>query len=59
MDELHDLQLMLSGHVPIIAIETLEEPRLLQQLTRLGLRLPRPMFQWSVTEGISPLGPRI
>ena len=56
MDELHDLQLMLSGHVPIIAIETLEEPRLLQQLTRLGLRLPHPMYQWSLTEGISPLG---
>ncbi|MGD8310743.1 MAG: AAA family ATPase [Chromatiales bacterium] len=55
MTDLHDLELTLLSHTPILAIETLEEPRLLQMLSRLGLRLPHPLFQWTVTDGLRRL----
>lgn len=55
MQELHDLELVLSSHTPIVTIESLEETRLLQLFTRLGLRLGQPVFQWSVTEGLKRL----
>ena len=55
MKERNDLELMLRSQVPIISIETLEEPRLLQLLTRLSLHLHPPLFQWSVTDGIRRL----
>ncbi len=55
MKELHDLELILTSHTPVIVIESLEEIRVTQLLTRLGLRLNYPMFQWSVTEGLRRL----
>lgn len=55
MKELHDLELILTSHTPIIVIESLEEVRVTQMLTRLGLRLNHPMFQWTVTEGLRRL----
>ncbi|MES9911283.1 MAG: AAA family ATPase [Candidatus Sedimenticola sp. 4PFRAG1] len=55
MKELHDLELVLNSHTPIVAIETIEEPRVLQLFTRLAMRLGQPMFQWSVTEGLKRL----
>ena len=55
MNDLHDLKLMLGAHTPIIVIESLEELRLLQFLTRASPDLPFPLFKWSVTEGLSRL----
>lgn len=55
MKEQRDLELVLTSHTPIVAIESLEEPRVLQLFTRLGIRLNQPMFQWSVTEGLKRL----
>ncbi len=55
MKERNDLELMLHSQVPIISIETLEEPRLLQLLTRLSMRLQAPLYQWSITNGIRRL----
>jgi hypothetical protein len=55
MKELHDLELVLKSHTPIIVIESLEEVRLVQLLARLGLRLSHPVFQWTVTEGLKRL----
>jgi SpoVK/Ycf46/Vps4 family AAA+-type ATPase len=52
MPELHDLELLLRAPTPIIIIESLEEPRILQLFNRLALRLGMPVSQWSVTEGI-------
>jgi SpoVK/Ycf46/Vps4 family AAA+-type ATPase len=52
MKELHDLELILGSRTPILAIESLEEPRVLQLFTRLGLRLEYPVFCWSVTDGL-------
>ncbi|MEJ1382208.1 MAG: AAA family ATPase [Candidatus Sedimenticola sp. (ex Thyasira tokunagai)] len=55
MEELHDLELLLSSRTPIIIIESLEELRLLELFARIGLRLDYPMFQWTVTEGLKRL----
>ncbi len=55
MKELHDLELVLNAATPIIMIDTLEEVRAIQLMTRLGLRIGHPMFQWAVTEGLKRL----
>jgi len=52
MPELNDLELLLRSQTPIVVIESLEEPRILQLFTRLGLRLGQAVFQWSITEGL-------
>ena len=55
MPEQNDLELLLRSQTPIVVIESLEEPRILQLFTRLGLRLGQAVFQWSVTEGLKRL----
>ncbi len=55
MKELRDLELTLSSQTPILAIESLEERRLLEMLTRLSMRLTYPFFQWTVTDGVRRL----
>ena len=55
MQDLHDLELVLLSRNPILVIESLEEPRVVQLFARLGLRLGHPIFQWSVTEGLKRL----
>ncbi|MCP3871153.1 MAG: AAA family ATPase [Gammaproteobacteria bacterium] len=56
MQDLHDFELVLISRNPILVIESLEEPRVVQLLTRLAMRLNHPMFQWSVSEGLKRLG---
>ncbi|MEJ2528707.1 MAG: AAA family ATPase [Gammaproteobacteria bacterium] len=55
MKELHDLELTLNSRTPIIVIESQEELRIIQLLTQLGMRLPHPLFRWSVTDGLQRL----
>lgn len=55
MQDLRDLELMLTSEIPILYVETLEEPRVIQLLTRLGIKLGLAMFQWTLTEGIKHL----
>lgn len=52
MQELHDLELLLKSHTPILIIESLEEPRIVQLFARLALRQTVPTFQWTVTDGL-------
>lgn len=52
MPELNDLELLLRSRTPIVVIESLEEPRLLQLFTRLGLQLGVVVFRWTITEGL-------
>lgn len=55
MKELHDLELVLTSRTPIVVIESLEEVRVVQLFTRLGLRLGQPMFRWTITDGLKRL----
>ena len=52
MNDLHDLELMLRSETPILLIESLEEQRILQLFTRLGLKLGEPVFCWTLTDGL-------
>ncbi len=52
MKDLHDLELLLRSDTPILLIETLEEPRLVDLVSRLAVRLTEPAFCWTLTEGL-------
>ncbi|MGD8514193.1 MAG: AAA family ATPase [Granulosicoccaceae bacterium] len=52
MNNNHDLELILKSHIPIVVIETHEEKRVLNMLTQLSVSLFKPLFHWTVTEGL-------
>ncbi len=52
MPDMHDLEIMLGSRLPVLVIETFEEPRALELVCRAGLGLGKPVFNWSVTEGL-------
>lgn len=53
MSDLKDLELIFLSRVPIIVIQTHEELRVLDMLKKLILRLNKPLFSWTVTQGLS------
>ena len=59
MSDRHDLELLLNSRVPIVVIQTADETRLLQLLTELAIDSAaadyRPLFRWSVTDGLQRL----
>ncbi|MBD3646884.1 MAG: ATPase, partial [Pseudomonadales bacterium] len=54
--DLNDLSLLLDSRVPILVIESWEEPRVLEMITRLAVNKTLPLYCWSVTEGLQRLG---
>ncbi len=52
MSEGHDLELLLRSHLPLIVIESSEETRLIQLLTTVAVKQFRPLFRWSITDGL-------
>jgi len=52
MDDAHDLELLLRSRVPLILAETPEEQRLIALFQRRVPALGRPLFRWSVAEGL-------
>jgi hypothetical protein len=55
MHEFDDLRVLLQAHSPLIVIESYEEPRALLLIKRLAINLMRPLFKWSITEGLQRL----
>ena len=59
MSDGHDLEIILRSGIPIVVIETPEEDRFLELLTRIAVQSPttdyRPLFRWSVTDGLQRL----
>ncbi|MDP5143507.1 AAA family ATPase [Rheinheimera baltica] len=55
MHELEDLRVLVQAHSPLIVIESYEEPRALLLIKRLAINLMRPVFKWSITEGLHRL----
>jgi SpoVK/Ycf46/Vps4 family AAA+-type ATPase len=55
MTENNDLDLLVRGHTPIIAIESIEEHRVLEYLLNTPIKSNTPLFKWSVTEGLERL----
>jgi SpoVK/Ycf46/Vps4 family AAA+-type ATPase len=55
MQNLKDLEILLGSSVPIIVIESHEEDRLIELFNRLIKNIPKPLFLWTVTEGLQRL----
>lgn len=53
--DLDDLKAMLASSTPIIIIETHEEERILGLFKRLVFSARKPLFRWTVTEGLKRL----
>ncbi|NNG14093.1 MAG: AAA family ATPase, partial [Gammaproteobacteria bacterium] len=49
----HDLELLLTSHIPLTVVETHEERRVMQMLNRLAVKIAKPLFQWTITEGLA------
>ncbi len=56
MSDTHDLGLMISSRVPLVVVRSREEQRVLQAVTRLGMRRDLGMYAWTVTDGVRGLG---
>jgi|TARA_B100002003_G_scaffold251995_1_gene299975 SpoVK/Ycf46/Vps4 family AAA+-type ATPase len=54
--DLNDLGLLLDSKVPLLVIESFEEPRVLEMITRLAVKRASPLYAWSITEGLNRLG---
>jgi len=55
MQDLHDLDIVVRSAVPIVVIETHEERRVMDLFRRLVQRTPKPLFHWTITEGLQRL----
>jgi hypothetical protein len=59
MNDRRDLELVLGSRVPIVVIQTTDEARLLALLADIATSRPahsyRPLFRWSVTDGLQRL----
>ncbi len=52
MRDLHDLELLVKSRIPIIIIESQEEARVVDMCARMISRLAKPLYKWTVTEGL-------
>ncbi|MCL7960001.1 MAG: AAA family ATPase [marine benthic group bacterium] len=51
-DSARDLELLIRSRYPVVAVDTLEEDRLLELLGRVARRLDVPLYTWSRTQGL-------
>ncbi|MBU6952847.1 MULTISPECIES: AAA family ATPase [unclassified Hahella] len=56
MPEVHDLGLMIDSRIPLIVIQSHEETRVLDTVTRLAIKKSLPLFAWTVTDGLKRMG---
>ncbi len=52
MPDATDLEIMMQSRVPIIVIQTYEELRALEFIKRTAIKQGKPVFRWSITEGV-------
>lgn len=52
MEDAHDLAVMIRAGAPLIVIESHEEAAVLQLLRRVARELEKPLFRWSVSDGL-------
>ena len=52
MSKTHDLELILKSHIPIVVVESHEEVRVLDLLAQLAIKLFKPLYRWTITEGL-------
>ncbi|WP_461521624.1 AAA family ATPase [Porticoccus sp.] len=52
MQDAHDLGLIIDCRVPLIVLESYEEARAIDLLLRVARQRDKPLFQWTVTDGL-------
>lgn len=52
MKDSHDLALIVQSHVPLVRLESYEEKRALELLTRIAIKCHRDLHVWSVSDGL-------
>jgi len=52
MNDAHDVEVLLRSRIPVIVIETHEEKRAVEMFIPLALRMAKPVFVWSITQGL-------
>ena len=52
MQDAHDLNLVIEAGIPLVALETWDEPRAIDLLRRLARQRDSSLFQWSITDGL-------
>lgn len=52
MQDLEDLNRVMQRQVPIIALESHEEARTLELITRLAIKRNQSLYQWTLTDGL-------
>lgn len=50
-----DIELVIKSHIPLVLIETHEELRVIDILRAVALNIGKPVFKWSITEGLQRL----
>lgn len=55
MKDLTDLRLVMESRYPIVVLETWEERRALDLVRRIGMQQGRPVFSWTIVEGLRRL----
>jgi len=55
-DSARDLEILIRSRYPVVAVDTLEEDRLLELLGRVARRLDVPLYTWSRTQGLVRAG---
>jgi len=56
MQDLRDLEVLLERQIPLLLIESHEENRALELMTRLAIRRGMALQQWTLTDGLRRLG---
>jgi ATPase family protein associated with various cellular activities (AAA) len=54
---LHDLAAIIRSRTPLIAVESNEEPQIVQMVRQIGEQLQLKTFRWTVTEGMQAFDP--
>jgi len=57
MNDLKDLELIIQSGTPIIVLETKDEIRAKELFQRLGTRLGKPVYHWSIARGLQGQNP--
>jgi hypothetical protein len=54
---LRDLESIIRSRIPLIAVESNEEPQIVRLVREIGARVQLPGFRWTVTEGLQAFDP--
>lgn len=54
---LHDLEVIIRSHTPLVAVESNEEPQIVRMVRQIGTRMQLKAFRWTITEGLQAFEP--